>query len=664
MLLLTAVCGMFTSCKEDIDVKDVDKTMGVQMSLGLPVGSMTATVGDFLGSKDVAKYMHVGEDGVVYFLDTFDIGRRFHPIDIKSYVGTTPSADLDIKSKSPFLAAGTHTNDTGSDLAIDVNFTTKVRFKGVNTVVTRDTTRFDVMKIRKAEFSSTIRNINFPALKWEWINKVTMKLGNDFTTSQGNTIIIFDKNRDGGAYTFGKPIPIIIESFQLNLMKDPNANPGPLNVDSCTKDIQMTFELKVPNGATYTVNTNSELQYELGVELLDYESVFGYFRPGADMKDKAKHVIGEEWDAWNDIRKLKLPIINPTIDIEAVTEVGAPLTVHVNYLRATTTSGDTMRYAHFEDKVSYDWPFEDEPRVTATIDEWKTFPQTLKDYIANTTSPISYPQFHNRKQLSRDSKYGEIDKMLLIRPDIIDYDYQIEINPTIRDRYNLQQYYMTDNDTIIMNAIVKLPLEFSKGDGKDDSDPQKTLVGEGVELNYADTLKNVKISEYSLDSLIKNNDIIDTINATNLRMFIYAVNRLPFDVDARFIFLGEQKADNSYDTIPLSAFAKWDINNQLMPIDTLHIPIPTDIGYELNAATGVWTESSKFTPGSATLIIDIDDNKLKELAKIKNIGYNAFAGHNMVDVKVLGESSLKFRIAIAGDIDAVLNLFGKDDDKK
>ena len=659
--LLSAAIGiMLSSCKADIDLDNISPKAEIDLGVAMPIGSMRATVGDFIGGEDVAKYIHVEPSGLVYFQDTFDISRRFHPLNITDYVGSSPTA-----SASDLSGLGYGTQTTTTTLQIPISFTTHINFKDVNDpdeLALGDNgkgERFDAMNITQARFQSIITKTNFPDLKWEWIKTVTLNFGTDFRFNgvPGGSKVVYDKDVNG-TYNFGQKIPIEVDHFQLNMMKDPDALPSNTNVNQKTKDITVTFQLEVPAGTTYTVPTDAKINYSLQVNLLTYSSLFGYFKPGKDMRDSAQHVIADEWSSWEKIKEMVLPATDPSIHIIANTNLGVPLQVNVNYLRARTADNKYQVYAKFNGLHQTLWRWEHEP----SIQEWSTWSDRTVSYMQNEPNP--FPVFENTYDMTKDSQYGEVHNMLLIRPDIIDYSYYISINPNVADgNYNpfgksITQFYMTNDDSIHMHAVVKIPFIFSRGDGKDDSTPQQNIEGQGVELNYSDTMKNVNISEYSLDSLTRKYDIIDTIKTSNLRMVILAQNSLPFDVDSRFYFL-----DENYNPVPLKAFAKWnESETSTLPIDTLHIPQPTNISYATDTQTG--KRKAIMTEGTNTLIIDLDNNKFNQLAKVKHIGYNAFAGHNTVTVEVLDDSALKFRIALTGNVDAVLKLWSEEDKNK
>ena len=48
-LLMVFACGMLMACHSDIDLKNVDTTAQLQMGMALPVGSVRAQLGDFVG---------------------------------------------------------------------------------------------------------------------------------------------------------------------------------------------------------------------------------------------------------------------------------------------------------------------------------------------------------------------------------------------------------------------------------------------------------------------------------------------------------------------------------------------------------------------------------------------------------------------------------------
>ncbi len=60
LLFVVAGCCMgfaMSGCKANVDLKNIDKTAELDMGIALPVGSMSATIGDFSCRRAGAEYL-------------------------------------------------------------------------------------------------------------------------------------------------------------------------------------------------------------------------------------------------------------------------------------------------------------------------------------------------------------------------------------------------------------------------------------------------------------------------------------------------------------------------------------------------------------------------------------------------------------------------------
>ena len=89
---LVVVLAFLSSCTTEIDMQNIDPSAKVGMGLSLPVGSITAKMGDFLTDSTIPK-ITVNEEGIYQFEDTFAFDKQFHPINLGNYFSTS-SSDL------------------------------------------------------------------------------------------------------------------------------------------------------------------------------------------------------------------------------------------------------------------------------------------------------------------------------------------------------------------------------------------------------------------------------------------------------------------------------------------------------------------------------------------------------------------------------------------
>lgn len=372
-------------------------------------------------------------------------------------------------------------------------------------------------------------------------------------------------------------------------MKDKTQSPGVTNVVN-QLDFRIRFTI-VPN-ATINVSMDACISYNFIVRFLDYNAVWGWFKPSNFMRDADTIYIADEWEDWNTIKKMKLQLAEPSIQLNVKTGVGCPLVLNMDYLYVHSWEDDETHYATFDGAHTYIW--------------------AMPNYVHPTNTPIG-TTVTNTYTLNETPQNGNLDEMFAIRPDIVGYKYEIVINQNHPD--HLQQHRLDKNTNIDVEAITLIPFIFNPG----------------VEIAYADSIKDIQMDELSLDSLLATVDIIDTLHTAQLKILLKAENWLPFDIRSTFTFL--DKDDNI-------------INFRLQEEDnTLNIAGPTKVENRVI-----------LEPGISTLVINIEQDELDKLAALRTIVYDAFLGDNTASVRILDSSRLKIKIGIAANVNAVLNL--------
>ena len=87
LVIISLSALLLSSCEADVDLKNIDSSAQVNMGLAMPVGTMSASLGDFLDLGD--GIISVREDGVFQYVDTFVIQRNFHAINLEQYMTHT-----------------------------------------------------------------------------------------------------------------------------------------------------------------------------------------------------------------------------------------------------------------------------------------------------------------------------------------------------------------------------------------------------------------------------------------------------------------------------------------------------------------------------------------------------------------------------------------------
>jgi hypothetical protein len=92
MALALSLAMVWHGCEADVDLNNIDLSVKAEADVAVPVGSMRATIGDFVGDGTWGIFVDSMENkGVLVFRDTFSISRNFHKLDISQYIG---KADL------------------------------------------------------------------------------------------------------------------------------------------------------------------------------------------------------------------------------------------------------------------------------------------------------------------------------------------------------------------------------------------------------------------------------------------------------------------------------------------------------------------------------------------------------------------------------------------
>ena len=133
LIALSAGC-LLVGCHSDIDLNNIDTTANVEMGLAVPVGSLTFTIGDFLGSGQVNQ-IGVDEWGIFHFKDTLALPRReYHQIDPSSYlIKNQTQLDFRIKEALPSVDVL-----PASSTPTTLRFNMELSVEGINKDITQE----------------------------------------------------------------------------------------------------------------------------------------------------------------------------------------------------------------------------------------------------------------------------------------------------------------------------------------------------------------------------------------------------------------------------------------------------------------------------------------------------------------------------------------------
>ena len=609
------VGGMLASCHSDIDLNNIDTQAEVEMGMALPVGSFHATIGDFLGDGVGNFYVDsLNNNGVITWKDTFKIARQFHQVDLSQYI-SEKQLTLNVYDKLPVaLLIGSNKRITGTGTPTTLDFDMPLKLTGINHPDSLNKERLDSAFITVASFSSIINPSNLP-LQWEWIDQVTLDLGDQLHRAAGNTMVVYDKNRD--SYGYNTTIPTSVDNFTINLMKKNSLNQYEIGqvVDSC--DFKIHFTFTVPAGETVDIPEDAGFAYKLGVQFIEYTAIWGKFSRSRDMYDEAVVDLSESWGDLDFISKWNVPFADPRIDMSIVTRIAGAMKVDGDYLFAEDANGN-RHYASFK------------YGATTQQDFHRQFQS--HEYLDPNTSAIGDSTTNMMIPFDKDPERGHIDQLFQNMPQNLGYKFGIDFNYAMTP-----QIRITPNTAIRIDAVCTLPFIFNQG----------------LSMNYTDTVSDVNLSQYSIDSLLKEVDFVDTMKTTDVALYLKAQNTIPLDVYASMRCLdaaGLEMKDPEDPTMPLMLF----------PADTIALKAPA-----LAKEGGQWGIKE---PGETLITAKLTKKQLDMLPLIKSIRYSAVINDKSLEdayskglnnIRITDDQGITLKIGITAQVDAVLNLNGQ-----
>lgn len=608
MICMVSTIGLtmlWNGCTADVDLDNIDTSVDVEANVATPIGSMTATIDDFVGDGTWGIFIDtLDHEGVITFRDTFSIARDFHKLDLSKYISRTR---LKLNIYEPLDKAGLMNNNqiTGNGVQIPLTFPLTLKLKGINQDI--DAQRIDSALIKNASFTSKLTAIGGSPIQWEWIDKVTLDLGDRCYRPAGNIVTVYDKNKDTYGYT--QDIPTNIDEFSINLMK--NKEPQKWSeysnnvVDSCTFNV--TIYLTIPTSAgAIQVPSTAAFQYDLGVQFIDYHAVWGMFEPSKDMSGQAVEAIATYWSPWNTLQDLRLPFAEPSVDMQVTTQVAGAMIMEGDYLYTENEEGERA-YATFDGNHSL-----------------------YKFFNKNEYLPLNSPIGAEKTMhilFDKDPSRGHIDQLFAIRPDQIGYKFAVKFN-----EQETPQIRITKNTSIKIDAVCNLPM----------------ILNEGVSLGYTDRIKGIDLSMLDLDSLLKDVEMIDTLEEANAKLVIKFENSIPLQFKGVLTCLDEN------DNVIIDP--KTEKPLLLTENDTILIAAPefTKEGHDWN-----------ITPLESVEVINVDREDLETLRQIKTIEFHAWMDdeslaeaydNGLNNIQLKDDNYLKVKIAVGANVEGVLNL--------
>ncbi len=464
--------SLITGCKEDIDLGKVDTRAEVDLGLVLPIGSAHATFADLLSTKTLGEDFFLDKDSILTYKQTEPYTMTFHDIDWSKF---TTSNEIGLPV--PGLPAGRQ--------SIEIPIT--VIWESINQDVNNE--RIDSIIFSQALLTSRLTKTGLDGLLWDYIETITLHLGEQMSSSEGKDITIYTKGDQGD---FGHTFSTILQECTLRLIKDGTS----IN----TWSISATIEANMPEGQTVSAG---ELTYHYSFAISDYKAVWGYFKPSKDLQVKDTIVLAQKWFFWKKFKDFLLPFDRPSIQIDVNTSVSANVQLDIKEIFLESTVNEDKRYATFMGVRQGCYPYKDQIGLDAATIGQRT---TYSAVIDNTV------------------EHGRFDKCFEITPDICAYQFTINPREDIKER---QMRLVKDEHPLEINFTTIFPLSFNKG----------------VHVLYTDTIRDVNFTQVALDSLLKNVNEVEEVKKADLNLYIRATNSIPLDIIGSFRFEDEQGQD-------------------------------------------------------------------------------------------------------------------------
>lgn len=608
-LFIFLLGGLLMSCHSDINFNDIDTTSQVDMGIAVHVGSVRAALGDFVGLIDHF-YVDSTNGGVITWRDTFPDARHYTDFDITQYISNR-ELNLDVYKKAQAAhLIGPNGKVTGMGIQTTLNFRLPLILKDINKNGSKN--RLDSALIENARFSSVIEAIDLP-LEWEWIDEVELVLGDQVYREKGNTKTVYKRGEDGN---YGKTIDTNIDDFSICLMKDrtfnflENSFDDYKNnvIDSCV--FEVNFKFTIPKGKEVEVPETARFKYTLEVQFIDYAAIWGYFEPSNQMSATQEIDLADSWGSLAFLKRASTPFSDPQVDVQVQTKLAGELLMEGKYLYIIDQNGDSV-FALFNGSRQ---------RKAEAMSPYLS-PDPKIDPIGKAvrTSVL----------FDKDPQRGAIDRLFKNMPQKMGYCFDVYFNTR-----NTPQIRFTPDNSVAVDAVCTLPMKFA----------------EGLFVDYTDTIKDLDLSSVNLDSLAKETEVIDSLKASEVNLYLTAISEIPLSIKATFKYLDK-------DGLPLK---DPDDNSKLFnPFlqDTLHIAPPR---FEQDAI-GNWTAKEN---GRTILTAKMNKQKIDMIRQIKSIVYTAVIDNSSLDyayknglheVPLRSNQRLELSVGLSAYVDALLN---------
>lgn len=437
---------MFASCKADVDLGNVSTEMELNMGLALPLGSVRASMGDFIGDTTF-NYVNINDEGVyeLSYSDTFNVD--YHTV---VFTENTNIANKEFKlseqiTGSPIVlqSGQTYTLEFPMNLSLEDINADPENYERIDSVVITQalfTSNFSLMGDLDIQYGDELEKVQIILPEHNFRNL-------DQNLFPDNTVDVALNKR------FGADHPIDIPRFTLNLLKTDKLSDG---VDD---NITVTCRLVITPKRDRTItNPDAGFAYTFKVNLIDYSVIYGWFCPNDDLATTDTLFVAKEMgeDLFNRFKDTRLPFKEPYIQLKNRTNVGIPVEWRLYDVKTFSVDGNVASINFQNGMLS--WP----------ITICPASPYELKETVRTI-----------------DTDDGDINELFAFLPEKLCFSRDLLFFSTGTGKNT--QYFLPKDAVFELAATIKLPLEF---------DPD-------VYITYSDTIKNINIS----DSILQANNI-------------------------------------------------------------------------------------------------------------------------------------------------------------
>ncbi|MBQ7631910.1 MAG: hypothetical protein IJS82_04030 [Paludibacteraceae bacterium] len=615
-----ALGGILLSCHSDLDVNKIDPTIELPVKVSLPVGSMTAKVADFFKTADTAQFYidTVGGKNVLTAQYTLaDQKQKIDGFDFASQISST-SFTLNLRQRldpikiwvpslgdSVNLLQGPNKDSIIVPAEVtaysdSLEFPMPMALTGINKPTT--TLRVDKATLPEANFEVTIDRNQFNDLDWNWVDEISMELGQQFTwTGHSNHVVLY--KRGDAISQFGQKITLEMTDVILNLMRDASQDPSSTNVyDSL--DVMTLVKYTIPSGTKARLeSTQSGIKCNFDVKKVTVEALWGWFLEAGGYSNRGVYDI--DLSSLPFLERASLPIAEPRITGHLESPIAGNIKLTVDSLYTIDADGN-YQFANFNGSRKGVFTYDEtngciNPQTSALTD-------LAKLEIGFDHTP----------------EKGHIDSLFLKMPKKVGYNLNLNIDETTCKQVRV----VADNLYATFGAHARVPFEFNKG----------------LLIDYTDSLKDISIAKYQIDSLLSDVKGVDSVRVKDLWLYLGFENGIPLNVWGTFVCLDS-------------------LNNVIM--DPQEPTKPYTIIPEqdtIRLAGGTYQAGTKTVVPTATPIAcRVTQEHLNLFPKIKTIVYTFGVNDESLKdsqfgAEIKGSDNLKVQIGLTGDIKAVLDV--------